>query len=415
MKRRNESEGVKGWVKKKVLKGVSKVAGVCIDVESRPFLSQSEGFSTQDGAGSSGSSVQGRYAGTQGSISHNVVLNSLPTGTSENTENIEINMSSTVVDKTGPSSQSKHDYSKLLFQGFEKKHFLYLTMIDEGAYGKIYDALVNVRYRKELETFPEKVAIKVVTVDGDNERNQVRKEVAIHKLINDCTEIVTLFGHFQDEHTENIVMEYLDGENLLTNISNHGLYFEEQAMKIMKDIFSALLAMHEQGLAHLDLNPRNVVFKEKWYRDDHLPPSACLIDFGASMKCDEKLTETVGTAGYVPPEMFSRFLSHPSCSMDIWSAGAIFYELLCGCEPYVCISIENQLSVMSETQLSIENMKTLPGVTEETKRMVLSCLDKDPKSRPSAKKMSQYLEHRLSNLEVEKQRYTGQTSASQFQ
>lgn len=86
--------------------------------------------------------------------------------------------------------------------------------------------------------------------------------------------------------------------------------------------------MHGLNYVHRDLKPENIVF-ETVGEEMNLK----LIDFGTSRKIcnDEKLSTKMGTPYYIAPEVLNK---NYDLKCDVWSAGVIFYILLCGYPPF---------------------------------------------------------------------------------
>ena len=129
-----------------------------------------------------------------------------------------------------------------------------------------------------------------------------------------------------DEHSH-IAMEYLGGGDLRRRISA-GMV-EREAVDNLRQIASALDAVHRVGILHRDLKPGNVML-----RDDG---SVALIDFGLAKRMRLKLAltdsgEIFGTPYYMSPEQGHGYdIDQRS---DIYSLGVIFYEMLTGEKPY---------------------------------------------------------------------------------
>ena len=89
----------------------------------------------------------------------------------------------------------------------------------------------------------------------------------------------------------------------------------------MKCVLNALVVLHSNNIVHRDLKPENLIF-----RDENLN-SLCIIDFGLSTTCQDKLLFTrCGSPGYVAPEILN---NHGyGCKVDIFSLGVIMYILL---------------------------------------------------------------------------------------
>ena len=129
-----------------------------------------------------------------------------------------------------------------------------------------------------------------------------------------------------DDHAH-IAMEYLDGGDLRVKIEN-GIP-ERAAVQYLRQIASALSAVHAKGVLHRDLKPANIMLRKDG--------SLALIDFGLakSAKLESEITdkgEIFGTPYYMSPEQgHGNSVDERS---DIYSLGIIFYEMLTGQKPF---------------------------------------------------------------------------------
>ena len=129
-----------------------------------------------------------------------------------------------------------------------------------------------------------------------------------------------------DDHAH-IAMEYLGGGDLRQRIER-GIP-ERQAVQYLRQIASALSAVHRKGVLHRDLKPGNIMLRKDG--------SIALIDFGLAKKAklDAEITdkgEIFGTPYYMSPEQ-----GHGNAvdeRSDIYSLGVIFFEMLTGRKPY---------------------------------------------------------------------------------
>jgi serine/threonine protein kinase len=129
-----------------------------------------------------------------------------------------------------------------------------------------------------------------------------------------------------DDHAH-IAMEYLDGGDLRHEIDK-GIR-EEDAVECIRQIGSALSAVHAKGVLHRDLKPGNIMLRKDG--------SVALIDFGLAKraKLESEITdkgEIFGTPYYMSPEQ-GHGIGVDERS-DIYSLGVIFYEMLTGKKPY---------------------------------------------------------------------------------
>ena len=130
-----------------------------------------------------------------------------------------------------------------------------------------------------------------------------------------------------DDHAH-IAMEYLDGGDLRQRIDS-GIR-RKDAVSYLRQIASALSAVHAQGVLHRDLKPGNIMLRKN--------DSIALIDFGIakSAKLESEITdkgEIFGTPYYMSPEQgHGNGVDERS---DIYSLGVVFFEMLTGRKPYI--------------------------------------------------------------------------------
>lgn len=131
-----------------------------------------------------------------------------------------------------------------------------------------------------------------------------------------------------DGSTYYMSMEYCSGGTLKEKIKD-GLD-GAQALRILREIASALGYAHSQGFVHRDIKPANILF-----RDDD---SAVLSDFGIAKTMDDRTQLTqlgwaIGTPEYMSPEQSA---GRPlTGAADLYSLGVVLYEMLTGRKPFV--------------------------------------------------------------------------------
>jgi len=206
---------------------------------------------------------------------------------------------------------------------------------------------------------------------------RVRREAEAMGRLGDHPNIVTV--HDVDEEGERVylVCQYMAGgdlEHRLARTEGHRLAIAE-ALTIAEQLCDALAHAHGHGIVHRDLKPGNV-----WIAADG---GVQLGDFGLAVALDRtRVTQDgsmVGTATYMPPEQAVG--GDVTASSDLYSLGAMLYEMLVGRPPFVG---DDSVAVISQ-QLNTRPVAPSwhnPEVRPELEALVLELLEKTPASRP---------------------------------
>ena len=139
-----------------------------------------------------------------------------------------------------------------------------------------------------------------------------------------------------------LVMELLTGEDLRARLRREGRLGVVAALRIVSQVLRALLRAHEAGIVHRDLKPDNVFLCA---RDDD-PSFVKIVDFGISKVSLSRPADTLtrrgtvlGTAFYMSPEQAQSFADIDGRT-DLFSVGAILFEMLTGKPPHVAPTYE---------------------------------------------------------------------------
>lgn len=139
--------------------------------------------------------------------------------------------------------------------------------------------------------------------------------------------IVKVYDDFEENNTAYYTMEYIEGCNLDDYIKQCGRLSESQAVDYIKSIASSVKQLHDNGMLHLDIKPKNVMRRT----DGKL----FLIDFGLAKQYDEygnaESSKTIecGSPGYAPVEQ-NNYKGGFAPTLDIYALGSTFYRLLTG-------------------------------------------------------------------------------------
>ncbi|KNC46246.1 uncharacterized protein AMSG_11730 [Thecamonas trahens ATCC 50062] len=250
------------------------------------------------------------------------------------------------------------------------------------------------------------VAVKVISKTyprqlARDEIDALRREALIQIAVSRHPHCVTLLDYFETKKKIYIVMEYMDGGDLLDFLgSRPGSRFTEgDARALLGTLAGTLAWLHGHSICHRDLKPSNVLLVSVPEGTDLVPgslPGGCLegyvvkiSDFGLSTFLTSAMTTPVGTRSFAAPELLNWSAaaspvagSSPPTSLgrrqsstayseavDIWSFGIIMYIVLIG--------------TMPPTPLAFPPFATAP-VSNEAKALISALIHPDPAERPSA-------------------------------
>ena len=173
------------------------------------------------------------------------------------------------------------------------------------------------------------VALKILheqyTRDEDYVERFRREARAVAKLSH--PNIVTVIDRGEQDGRQFIVFEYIDGQNL-KELTRDGPLDVREAIGLTLQVARALSFAHDRGLVHRDVKPQNVLLNEDG--------QAKVTDFGIARSLDvQGVTQTgtvLGTSDYIAPEQARGQKVDPKT--DIYSLGAVLYELLVGEVPF---------------------------------------------------------------------------------
>lgn len=201
---------------------------------------------------------------------------------------------------------------------------------------------------------------------------------------------VTDFG-VDDTLGAYIVMEYLQGVTLRAHLRRTGGLPLQQGLPLVIQIAQALHYMHGQGLIHCDVKSENV-FLCRPPEGERQRILVKLIDFGLSKASAQNVrlasSEVAGTPEYIAPEQIRAVAPQPS--MDVYSLGILFYEVLTGSTPYS--GSPQDLLFAHLNARPVPPSERLPEpLDENVEQFVMRLIAKRPQNRPSS--MGQVLYH----------------------
>lgn len=279
----------------------------------------------------------------------------------------------------------KENLCKVFLQCDFHAKFHTIKMIGKGSFARVY--LVQ---NKENQ---KKYAVKAFSKEylmsqGKGKESLINEVEVMQKLKHEF--VMNLEEVHESKNSIYLVLELLEGGELLNYISHQKNLTLKDCHRIMFCILSALQYMNSKKIMHRDLKPDNMILKKK------ASLSKCtlkLVDFGLATihDIDEYLYKRCGTPGFVAPEVINAPNNqniHYTPKCDVFSAGVIFYILLTERSPFDGKSFREILQKNKKCQINF-NHKSLDQKSPAVD-LLKKMLEKDPKKRISAEEA---LEH----------------------
>src|SRR5262245_17407993 len=250
-----------------------------------------------------------------------------------------------------------------------------LTPVGAGGMGEVYRAR-DTRLGRE-------VAIKVLpsSYATDKERLQRFEQEACAAGALNHPNILSIYDTGAYNGSPYVVSELLEGETLRERLNGSALS-SRKAIDYARQIAHGLAAAHEKGILHRDLKPENLFLT----KDERVK----ILDFGLAKltgaadpqlqteiptrRIDTNPGVVMGTVGYMSPEQLrGQAVDHRS---DIFSFGAIFYEMLSGRRAFHGESAPETMSAILKEEPP-ELSETNKNIATAIERVVQHCIEKN--------------------------------------
>jgi len=244
----------------------------------------------------------------------------------------------------------------------------------------------SVVYRAEHVTMGKALAVKVLPSDHQHAewlRPRFEREAQLLATLSHPN-IVSIVDFGMDGDIPYLAMDLVDGE-LLRDVLDREALPTERALRIGRQILQGLAYAHRLGVMHRDLKPSNILLTSLPGAADHVK----ILDFGfgkffgrgapAGLTPITDMDKAFGTPGYIAPERLSgQALDHRA---DIYSAGAILFELLSGRRPFEGNALEVLQAHMHEPVPSLAQLRPDLAFVPELEAVIQRAMAKDPKDR----------------------------------
>ncbi|MCH8009985.1 MAG: protein kinase, partial [Chloroflexi bacterium] len=276
-------------------------------------------------------------------------------------------------------------------ESFGDGRYQVLRFLGEGGVKRVYLA-----HDTKLDS---NVAIAAIKEElGPEAAARIEREVQSMGRLRDHPHIATIHDVGGDGASTYIVQEFMEGGSLadaLRAAPENRLSIPD-VIRISNQICQALAFAHEHGIVHRDVKPENV-----WLTADG---TAKLGDFGLSIAIDSsRLTEAgtmLGTVAYMPPELAVGGAREADVRCDLYSLGAMMYEMAAGRPPFAGtdpVAIISQHISTAPVAPSWHNA----AVPKPLEALILKLLEKRPEQRPeSAKAVAEQLDALAANMDA---------------
>jgi serine/threonine-protein kinase len=184
------------------------------------------------------------------------------------------------------------------------------------------------------------------------------------------------------------VMELVDGETLYDRLKDIGAMPPKIAARIGAVLADALAAAHAADVVHCDVKPSNVMLTTA-------APGLKLLDFGVSKLRDARgpgsatVGRVLGTLEFMAPEQFVG-RAEVTDRADVYALGLVVYECLARQLPYLA-STPRDWWLAHTAREPVPLTELVPELDAAVAEVVMGCLKKDPRERPSAAEVARAL------------------------
>jgi formylglycine-generating enzyme required for sulfatase activity/predicted Ser/Thr protein kinase len=291
-----------------------------------------------------------------------------------------LNLGQTGVTGTEPAEEI--DLTAPGVKKFEKYEII--SEIARGGMGIVYKAI--------HPGLKKTVALKIMIAGENATEDQIRRfyleAEAAAKLHHPNIVPIHDVGVYRGRHF--FTLEFIDGPSLRDVIKKERLPWQK-SLRIMKDVCEAMHYAHENKIIHRDLKPANIMI-------DHRG-QPMVMDFGLAKNVEgESRTITgviMGTPSYMPPEQAMGNTKSIEPRSDVYSLGAVLYEMLTGAPPFEGPSPMHVINdVIGKDPIPPRRFN--PKLPQDVETICLVAMEKEITRRyPSSKAMAEDIERCL--------------------
>ncbi|XP_026568796.1 ribosomal protein S6 kinase alpha-5 isoform X1 [Pseudonaja textilis] len=273
----------------------------------------------------------------------------------------------------------RHELKNANLTGHTEKvgieNFELLKILGTGAYGKVF-LVRKISGHDAGKLYAMKVLKKATIIQKAKTTEHTKTERQVLEHIRQSPFLVTLHYAFQTDTKLHLILDYINGGELFTHLSQRERFNEDEVRIYIGEIVLALEHLHKLGIIYRDIKLENILLDS----DGHV----VLTDFGLSKEFvndeNERTYSFCGTIEYMAPDIIRGGNTGHDKAVDWWSVGVLMYELLTGASPFTVDGERN-----SQADISRRILKSEPPYPQEmtafAKDLIQRLLMKDPKKR----------------------------------
>jgi serine/threonine protein kinase/Tfp pilus assembly protein PilF len=254
-----------------------------------------------------------------------------------------------------------------------------MTIAGYQILGELGRGAMGVVYKARQQRLNRVVALKMILSGGhasatELARFRIEAEAVAHL---DHPNIVQVYE--VNEHNGNpfFSLEFIDGDSLAKKTDGTPQPVRHAA-EMVRVLAGGMYAAHQRGIIHRDLKPANILLTK-----DGTPK---ITDFGLAKRIDDKESNNtrtgaiLGTPSYMAPEQAQGRTKDTGPEADIYSLGAILYDLLTGRPPFRGETVLDTLQQVQNTE-PVPPSRLQPKVPRDLETICLKALSKEPARR----------------------------------
>jgi serine/threonine-protein kinase len=274
-------------------------------------------------------------------------------------------------------------------------------LLGRGGMGEVYKATHRMLARP--------AAIKLIRPEALGGQDAEAAQLAVKRFYREAESAASLrsphtveiydFGVTEDG-TLYFVMELLDGMDLESLVKKHGPLPAGRVIHILQQVCESLEEAHRKGLVHRDIKPANIHVGRLGLRQDFVK----VLDFGLVKPFSAKNAEhslatvagqTPGTPAYMAPEM--ALGEAVDGRADIYALGCVAYYLLTAKLVFDADTAIQMIARHLQSEPSHPSLRTENHIPRALDKLVLTCLEKEPRERPQS---AEELARALASIDV---------------